>query len=439
MFRWIAVVLAALAAAPAARAAEPVGTAFPADFPVIQDASLGKPVIGFGAPGPVRRTPVIFLHGNNDTPYPTDCNASFGKIHAFAQYFADHGYAPGELWGLGYQGEQCDVLTQPANKSGAAHSTVANVPDLRAFVAAVLEYTGAKQVDIVGHSLGTTLAREWMRQDGARARVRTLVAVDGPNHGIINCSPSPQNYFSPAPAGGFNPDSAICREYGAADTPFLQALNADTEIPGPTRYLVIRNADTSFVFFAAQDGAFPASPAEDREGRPHDFSGSARLAGAPTVDLLGQGRYDQALATAHLGIVNSPETWRAALDALAPQDPPAAAPAPASPAPGRAAPALRVRVTPRRDLRAPFRFRTTGRVTPATACHGTVLVRVKAGRNVVSARLVPLRAGCRFRSTVAFASRRRLGRGRLRFLVHFTGNDVLAPATARPVRVRARP
>ena len=64
---------------------------------------------------------------------------------------------------------------------------------------------------------------------------------------------------------------------------------------------------------------------------------------------------------------------------------------------------------------------------------------MKAGRNVVSARLVPLRPTCRFRSRVAFAGARRIGRGRLRFLVHFTGNETLLPATARPVRVRARP
>ena len=96
---------------------------------------------GFGAAGPVQRTPVIFLHGNNDTPFPTACNP-FGSIHNFAQFFADHGYSPSELWGLGYQGDQCDLITSPTNRSGLAHSTLANVPDLRSFVEAVLKYTG---------------------------------------------------------------------------------------------------------------------------------------------------------------------------------------------------------------------------------------------------------------------------------------------------------
>src|SRR5690349_2817700 len=126
-----------LVLAPASRgsAADAVGTLFPPDFPVIIDASLGVAVIGFGAAGRVQRTPVVFLHGNNDTPFPTVCNP-LGRIHAMAQFFADHGYAASELWGLGYQGDQCDLINQPTNRSGGAHSTVANIPDLRRFVQA---------------------------------------------------------------------------------------------------------------------------------------------------------------------------------------------------------------------------------------------------------------------------------------------------------------
>lgn len=289
-----------------------VGTSFPPGFQTPVDASLGVPVIGFGAAGPVTRTPVIFLHGNNDTPFPTACNP-YGNVHAFAQYFLDHGYAASELWGLGYQGDQCDLAAQPTNRSGEAHTTVANVRDLNAFVREVLETTGARQVDIVGHSLGGTLAREWMRWKRTRHLVRRLVAVDSPNHGIVDCSASPFNYFALPALGGFTPDSPVCREYGADDTQLLGRLNRGDETPGPTRYLTIRNADTSFVYFSLQDGFFGPVPALDREGRPHDFSQSARLEGAQNLDLTGQGVYDPFLGTAHLGIANSPQTWAAAL------------------------------------------------------------------------------------------------------------------------------
>jgi len=309
---WLTVVFAL---ATGAGAEGTVGTSFPADFPVIIDASLGVPIIGFGAGGRVERTPVIFVHGNNDTPFPTACNP-FGSVHAFAQFFADKGYSPSELWGLGYQGDQCDLGANPTNRSSKAHSTVANVPDLRQFVQAVLAYTRAKQIDIVAHSLGVTLTREWLRQDNAFHVVRRFVAIDGPNHGIINCSPSPSNYYQLPAFGGFTPDSALCLEYGSPDTPLLSQLNRGSETHGSTRVLVIRNADTSFVYFSRQDGGFPPVPAEDRDGNPHDFSESATLKGADQVDRVDQGKYDLIAGTAHLGILASPDTWAIALGFL---------------------------------------------------------------------------------------------------------------------------
>jgi pimeloyl-ACP methyl ester carboxylesterase len=294
-----------------------VGTSFPAGFPTIVDASLGKPVLGFGAAGRVRRTPVIFLHGNNDTPFPTACNG-LGKIHDLAQAFVDRGYSPSEVWGLGYQGDQCDLAASPTNRSAVAHTAAANVDDLARFVEAVRRYTGARRVDIVGHSLGGTLAREWMRRDHAHRLVRHLITIASPHHGIVNCSPSPLNYFALDALGGFNPGSAICVELGAADTPFLARLNR-REAPGPTRYLALRNADADFVYISAQDGPFfPAVPAQDRNGRPHDFSASPALAArrATNLALTGQGVFD-AFGAAHLGILASPQTEQLAYDFLA--------------------------------------------------------------------------------------------------------------------------
>ena len=296
-----------------------IGTTFPDNFPVIENFYLGKPIIGFGSSvGRVDRIPVIFIHGNNDSPFPTSCNP-FGRIQAFAQFFLDNGYHPSELWGIGYQGDQCDLAQDNTHRSGISHTTAVAVPMLRAFVRAVLDFTGAKRVDIIAHSLGVTVAREWMLQDNAFRKVRALVAIDGPNHGIIDCSPNPANFYQLVSGGGFTPSSAVCDEYGSDHTQLLTVLNAAGEAIGPTRYLVIRNkpGTPDFVYNSLPDGIFPGVPAEDRDGNPHDFTESAGLAGAErTIDLVAQGQFDPILSTTHLGILNSPETRAAALKFL---------------------------------------------------------------------------------------------------------------------------
>jgi pimeloyl-ACP methyl ester carboxylesterase len=328
---WIrrAAMAAAALACALAQAAGTVGNTLPAGFPAIEDASLGKTIIGFGAAGAVQRTPVIFIHGNNDTPFPTSCNPVFGWMQSFAQFFADGGYSTAELWGLGYEGDQCDLAVQadptppsgPTRRSSIAHTNAANVPDLRRFVTAVLAFTGAKQVDIVAHSLGVTITREWLRQDEAYRTVRRFVAIDGPNHGIINCSPNPANFYQLTSQGGFTPTSEVCVELGSPNTPFLTRLNKGDDTPGPTQYLVIRNADTSFVYFSRQDGVFPPVPAEDSFGEPTDFSLSATLRGARQLDLTGQGAFDPILGSTHLGILNSPQARQAALQFLTSRHP----------------------------------------------------------------------------------------------------------------------
>ena len=71
----------------------------------------------------------------------------------------------------------------------------------------------------------------------------------------------------------------------------------------------------------SQDGVLPGVPAEGRTGVPHDFSQSATLEGASEISLTGQGVHDPFLLTAHLGILNSPQTWQLALGFLTEKTP----------------------------------------------------------------------------------------------------------------------
>jgi hypothetical protein len=101
-------------------AATTIGTSLPSDFPFIRNPYLGVPVLGFGARGHVERIPVIFLHGNNDTPFPTSCNP-FGYIRNVAQHLLASGYRPSELWGLGYRA--ISATWRPRSRASRASRT----------------------------------------------------------------------------------------------------------------------------------------------------------------------------------------------------------------------------------------------------------------------------------------------------------------------------
>ena len=108
--------------------------------------------------------------------------------------------------------------------------------------------------------------------------------------------------------------------------------------------------------------------------------------------------------------------------------------------------AISLRVTPRRDLRVPHRFRIRGTVRPpdglsaADACgRGKVLVTAKAGPETISARKVDLRRDCTYRTRISFRRPQRFrNASRLRFVARFHGNARMSSAESRTVRVRVR-
>jgi hypothetical protein len=110
----------------------------------------------------------------------------------------------------------------------------------------------------------------------------------------------------------------------------------------------------------------------------------------------------------------------------------------------RLKPKLRLRVTPRRDRRAPYRFRLTGRVllpagvTRAQACgSGSVSVRVRSRRRTVARRRARVGSKCRFRARLTIRASRLHGRKRLVFVATFNGNRALVSARGR-ARARVR-
>ena len=111
---------------------------------------------------------------------------------------------------------------------------------------------------------------------------------------------------------------------------------------------------------------------------------------------------------------------------------------------GRSVPTVTSRVTPRRDRRAPFRFRVRGRLIPppgvsrSRACRGRVTIRFRSGSRTVRLRRVRLRATCRYGARVRVPARPGRRSVRLRVSVRFRGNAVLRARSAptRAIRVR---
>ncbi len=214
---------------------------FPEDFTPPLDAgktaSLGQPIrIGGwgGGGGGVRRTPVIFVHGTTGAAW------NFGAARLMFRLW---GYTPDEMWALTY-GWGGELHRDPNGIETKDDSVDENLADLDAFVTAVLAYLQPRypevtQVDIVGHSMGGVLARKWMKAYGQAHLVRSLVALDSPNHGVDPIRMRRER----CPEG----ESRFCEEF-AAGSPWLADLNAPPEVPDGVRALTLYDGTDKISF-----------------------------------------------------------------------------------------------------------------------------------------------------------------------------------------------
>ena len=115
---------------------------------------------------------------------------------------------------------------------------------------AILAVTGARQVAIVGHSMGGLVARDYLRRYGA-SKVRVLITLGTPHHGSVHAWLFPGTCLAQ-----IRPGSA-----------WLAELNRDEGSPPPTRMVSLWSWHDSMV--APQT--------------------SSRLAGAENVEVVGVG------------------------------------------------------------------------------------------------------------------------------------------------------
>lgn len=205
--------------------------AFAPDFPLLRDHEWNYRLGGWGgiAKGhPLQHHPVLFVHGNTRDARDWD---EPGK--SVKQRFLDAGYSMQELWAISYNGTSTKHLSPP---SQCLTNAQLNIPDVLAFVEAVVAYTGATKVDIIAHSLGVVLARKMMVEHPQLSRlVERFVAIAGPNHGTTVCRRAWLIWLI-----GWK-EFMGCDEV-TPGSDWLQSLNEsfrDREAGGPTRYMTI--------------------------------------------------------------------------------------------------------------------------------------------------------------------------------------------------------
>ena len=188
---------------------------FPADFTPPISNETNQPMVGFGGNGGgVHRTPVIFVHGNTVSARYWLPNRA---------YFRKAGYTDDELWSLGYGWDNVRYFD----------SGDLSVPSLDRIVTGVMDYLSKKtgrpihQVDVIGHSLGVTLVRQWMMQTNSFHKVRNFIGACGANDGVWTAWPDTRG------------QNRVVSWELYPDSPWLQQLSRHGETPGPTRYMTI--------------------------------------------------------------------------------------------------------------------------------------------------------------------------------------------------------
>jgi hypothetical protein len=157
-----------------------------------------------------------------------------------ATYLGAQGYRKAELY---------TTTWGPANPNAANQNNHAKkyVLQIRAFVEAVLGYTKAAQIDVIGHSMGVTIGRRVVMggtaedsKDGSynvgtslKSKVKNFIGLAGANLGLTACLggnliPTCSNI------DGFNPGTLPT----SGPSKFLAALNTNPTGEGESAYTV---------------------------------------------------------------------------------------------------------------------------------------------------------------------------------------------------------
>ncbi len=122
--------------------------------------------------------------------------------------------------------------------------------ELRRFVDNVLAHTGARKVQLVGHSQGGMMPRYWIKYLGGKSKVEDLVGIAPSNYGTklgeaADVNATPADWGLQGGGGGPNPCYACDQQ--AADSRFIRMLNNGDDTPGLGSFTQIATDDDEII------------------------------------------------------------------------------------------------------------------------------------------------------------------------------------------------
>lgn len=196
------------------------------------------------------KTPIIFIHGNSDIGFGRGSEDGYTSwqtgFRSLATYLGTQGYKKAELY---------TTTWGPANPNAASQNNHAKkyVLQIRAFVEAVLNYTKASQINVIGHSMGVTIGRRVLQGgqsidqsagtyevgNSLKSKVKNFIGLAGANLGLTACYngnliPTCSNI------DGFNPGTLPT----SGPSKYLASLNTASGAEADKVYVIWSKYDT---------------------------------------------------------------------------------------------------------------------------------------------------------------------------------------------------
>lgn len=170
---------------------------------------LGLPLLA----GATCRDSVVLVHGNTGSP---------GDFDNTVDELIDRGYSASQIFTPSWGSKSCAACN---NHSGSEETPVENA----LFDAIASSCTG--KIDVIGHSMGVTLAAREINKFGLKSYVDSFVGIAGAYRGLWSCGTYPWNVWT-----------STCGSQGLSiGSPLLTSLAGKK--PGARAYSIKSNID----------------------------------------------------------------------------------------------------------------------------------------------------------------------------------------------------